>query len=139
MTEMLIALTILAVGILSVGRLFIFSQRHAYYGRAETSAVSLAEEIREKILSNNYDHLITMFHGIDTDDPGSLTLPCQIWADHVSEQLGPSGRGEVAVRDHTQDAEIVEGMVTVVITMSWVENGQTRSLDMQFAVSRMGI
>ena len=139
MTEMLIALTILSVGILSVGRLFIFSQRHAYYGRAETTAVSLAEEIREKIMSDNYDDLITIFNGVDTDNPGSITLPCQLWADHLTQQLGASGRGEVSILDHTQDADITEGMVTVVITISWEESGETRSIDMRFAVSKVGI
>ncbi len=139
MTELLVALTILAVGILSVGRMFIFSQRHAYFGRAETTAVSLAEEIREKIMSDNYDDLISIFDGVDTDNTETITAPCQLWANHVSEQLGASGRGEVLVLDHNEDPEIFEGMLTIDIKISWDENGQTRSVDMRFATSKMGV
>lgn len=139
MTELLVALTILAVGILSVGRMFIFSQRHAYFGRAETTAVTLAEEIREKIMSDNYDDLISIFDGVDTANSETITAPCQLWADHVSQQLGVSGRGEVLVLDHDEDPEIQEGMLTIDITVSWEENGQTRSVDMRFATCKMGV
>jgi prepilin-type N-terminal cleavage/methylation domain-containing protein len=140
LVELLVALAILGVGILSVGRLFIFAQHHASFGREETMAVALAQEIREKILSDNFDDLKTIFDGIDTDDPGSITTPCAIWADHVAASLGAaSGRGTVQVMDHNEDPAITEGMVTALITISWLEEGHTQDVVMRFSVSKMGI
>ena len=140
LTEMMVALVIMAVGILSVGRIFIFSKDHAAYGRQETMAVALAEEIREKIMSDNFDDLITIFDGVDTDSPSSLTTPCQNWAHHLDDNLsGVQGRGRIEVLDETEDAEIFAGMVTVVIAISWVEGGHTESVDMRFSISKMGL
>jgi prepilin-type N-terminal cleavage/methylation domain-containing protein len=140
LTELMIALVIMAVGILSVGRMFIFAKDHAAYGRQETRAVALAEEIREKIMSDNFDDLITIFDGVDTDNPSSLTTPCQTWAQHLEDNLGGvSGRGQIQVLDETQDPEIVAGMVTVVLTISWQEAGKTEAVDMRFSVSKMGL
>ncbi len=140
LTEMMVALVIMAVGILAVGRMFIFSKDHASYGRQETMAVALAEEIREKIMSDNFDDLKTIFDGIDTNSPSSLTTPCQTWANHLEENLGGvEGRGQVEVLDETEDPEIVAGMVTVVITISWMEGGHTETVDMRFSISKMGL
>ncbi len=140
LTEMMVALVIMAVGILAVGRMFIFSKDHAAYGRQETMAVALAEEIREKIMSDNFDDLITIFDGVDTDNPGSLTTPCQTWAQHLQANLGGvGGRGRIQVLDETEDPEIVAGMVTVVITIAWEEAGQTEAVDMRFSISKMGL
>ena len=139
LVELLVALTFLAVGIMSVGRLIVFAQKHAAYGRAETMAVSLAEEIREKILSDNFDDLKTIFDGVDTADPSTLTTPCEDWANHLAADLGPSGRGTISILDHTQDPEIFEGMLTVVIDISWEEDGETKHVGMRFSISKMGV
>ncbi|MBD3235707.1 MAG: prepilin-type N-terminal cleavage/methylation domain-containing protein [Candidatus Eisenbacteria bacterium] len=139
LTELMVAMIIMAVGLLSAGSLFVFSQRHALHGRTETIAVCLAEEIREKILSENFDDLKTMFDNVDTDIPESLTLPCTDWATHVHEGLGPSGRGAVQVLDETEDPEITSGMRTVVVVISWDERGETAEVSLRFSVSQVGV
>lgn len=140
LTELLVALVILSVGILSVGRLFVFAQRHAGHAREESMAVCLAEEIREKILSDNFDDLVTIFDGVDTDNAGTITTPCTDWANHLANGLGgASGRGTIEVMDFTEDPEIVDGMLTVLITISWLESGRSQSLDMRFSTSKVGI
>lgn len=140
LTELLVALVILSVGILSVGRLFVFAQRHAGHGREETMAVCLAEEIREKILSDNFDDLVTIFDGVDTDQPGTITTPCSDWATHLANGLGGvSGRGTIEIMDHTEDPEIVDDMLTALITISWLESGRSHSLDMRFSTCKVGI
>jgi prepilin-type N-terminal cleavage/methylation domain-containing protein len=137
--ELMVAIFLLAVGILAVGRMFIMAQRHATYGRTETMAVTLAQEIREKILSKDFDDLEALFDGVDTQVPGTVTAPCQLWAAHLAAGLGPSGRGRLTVRNPTEDPEIVDGMLTVLIDVSWPENGGTKSAAMHFSLSRMGI
>ncbi len=139
LVELLVTLVILSIGIISVGRLFILSSHHANYGRTETTAVCLINEIREKVLSDNYDDIITIFDDVDTDLPGTITIPCTEWSNHLQAELGTSGRGEITVMSHTEDAEIVDGMVTVKITVSWQESGKDRSLTSQFSVSKMGV
>jgi prepilin-type N-terminal cleavage/methylation domain-containing protein len=137
--ELMIALFMLAIGILAVGRMFIMAQRHATYGRVETVAVSLAQEIREKMLSKDFDDLEALFDGVDTQVPGTVTAPCQLWAAHLATGLGATGRGRLTVRSPAEDPEIVDGMLTVLIDVSWLENGSTKSAAMHFSLSRMGV
>jgi len=139
LVELLVALSILSTGILSVAQLFIFSQRHAHDGRCETQATALAEEIREKVMSENFDDLVSIFDGVDTEYPSTITLPCQEWANHLSERLGAEGRGQVQVLEPIEDPEIVDGMLTIVVTVSWQESGQERSLPLRFSVAQMGV
>jgi prepilin-type N-terminal cleavage/methylation domain-containing protein len=139
LVELLVALFILSIGILSVARLFIFSQHHAFHGRTETQATALAEEIREKILSENFDDLVSIFDGVDTSVPGTVTLPCQPWAHHLAAGLGTGGRGQIQVLRPFEDPEIVDGMLTVTVEISWDESGQARSLPLRFSVAQMGV
>jgi prepilin-type N-terminal cleavage/methylation domain-containing protein len=139
LVELLVALFILSIGILSVARLFIFSQHHAFHGRTETQATALAEEIREKILSENFDDLVSIFDGVDTSVPGTVTLPCQPWAGHLAAGLGMGGRGRIQVLRPFEDPEIVDGMLTITIEISWDESGQARSLPLRFSVAQMGV
>ena len=138
LVELMVALVVLAIGIQVVGRMVVFAQRHATHGREETMAVSLAEEVREKIMSDNFDDLISIFDAMDTDNLASIPTPCQDWADHVLAGLGPGGRATVEVMDENEDPEIVTGMVSVLVTMYWQEGAVTKSLDVRFAVSKMG-
>lgn len=139
LVEMLVALSILSIGILAVAQLFIFSQHHAQNGRIETQATALAEEIREKVMSENFDDLVSIFDGVDTAVPGSVTLPCQEWASHLDERLGPAARGRLEVLQPFEDPEIATGMLTIVVTVSWQESGQDRSLPLRFSVAQMGV
>ncbi len=139
LVELLVALLMLSIGLLSVGRMFVFSTRHAYYGRSETIATTLAEEIREKILSENFDDIVTIFDGVDTDVPETVTTPCQEWKAHLDAGLGPHGRGRIAVHTSAEDPEIVNGMWSVAITIDWAEGAQQRSVTLHFAVSQMGV
>lgn len=138
LVELMVALVLLAIGLLAVGRLLIFSQHHAYHGRSETTAVSLAEEIREKMLSENFNDLPTIFDGVDTSVPGTVPTPCQPWADHLAGELGPSGSGRIEVFGPGEDPEITDGMYSVLIEVSWDQAGETKTVDLRFATSRMG-
>lgn len=139
LVELMVALFMMAIGILAVGRLFVFAQGHASHGRTESMAVSLAQEIREKILSKNMNDLETMFDGVNTNVPETITTPCVEWAAHLDENLGPTGCGEISVLTPAEDYEIVDGMVTVIITITWEEDGHEKTAPMHFSLSRMGI
>lgn len=138
LVELLVAVTLLAIGILSVGQIFAVSARNASYGRTETIAVSLAREIQEKILSESVDQVPTMFNGVDTNDPGSVTVPCTVWAQHLADQLGSSGRGTIRVMDANQDTDLLPGMFSVEIEISWLREGETITVPLRFAITEIG-
>ena len=137
LVEMMITLTIVAIGILAVGQLFIFSQIHARHAREETMAAALAQELREKTLSEPYETVAATFDGVDTDAPDTITAPCQTWADHLADRLGEHGRGTIQVLDHLADPEIVDGMLTILITITWLEAGALQTLEVRFSIARM--
>jgi len=138
MVELLVALVMLSIGVLAVGRLLIFSQHHASQGRRETIAVTLAEEIREKVLSSEFIDLVATYDNVDTRLPGTVTAACAEWAAHVAEQLGSTGAGEIDVLEPSEDPEIVAGMLTMVISVSWEQDGSTRTVPLRFSICRMG-
>jgi len=136
--ELLVATTILAVGILSIGQIFAISSRNASYGRTETTAVALAREIEEKILSESVDQVQAMFDDVDTTNPGTVTVPCQVWAEHLSDQLGPTGRGRIRVRDPVEDPTLLQGMFSVWVEVSWVMHSDTLRVPLHFAITDIG-
>ncbi|MBD3162574.1 MAG: prepilin-type N-terminal cleavage/methylation domain-containing protein [Candidatus Eisenbacteria bacterium] len=137
LVELLVAVTILAIGILSVGQILAFASRNTSFGRTETIAVSLAREIQEKILSEAVDQVPMVFDGVDTAVPGSITTPCQVWADHLSAQL-PNGRGTIDVLSADQDPELLNGMFRVQVNIFWKASGDTVRLPLQFAITDIG-
>ncbi len=139
LVELLVALVMLSVGLLGVGRMIVLSQHHAFHGRSETTAVTLAEEIREKIMSESFSDLVTVFDGVDTSLPGTVTLPCAPWAAHLAQQLGPSGIGRIQVLEAAEDPEISANMRTIVIQISWLQDGERKTVPLRFSISRMGV
>ena len=138
LVELMVALVMLSIGILAVGRLLIFSQRHSAQGRRETIAVTLAEEMREKILCGKFIDLVANFDNVDTRLPATVTLGCQEWATHVNEQLGAGAAGTIQILQPAEDAEIVDGMMTALIQVSWFQDGETRTVPVRFSICRMG-
>jgi len=135
LVELLVAMTILAIGILSVGQIFAISSRNAAYSRAETTAVSLVREVAEKIQSEAVDQVGALFDGVDTAVPGTVTAPCQEWANHLATQMGPTGRGRIWVRDPNEDLELAAGMLSVRIEVSWLSRGDSIRVPLQFALT----
>ena len=138
LVELLVAVTILSIGILSVGQIFAVSSRNATFGRTETMAVGLAREMREKIMCEAFDDVQSVFDGVDTDNPGSVTTPCQLWATHLHDQLGPNGRGTIDVRAPEEDAELMQGMLAVEVEISWKVAGTTYQFPLTFALTKIG-
>jgi prepilin-type N-terminal cleavage/methylation domain-containing protein len=138
LVELLVGLVILAIGIMGIVRLFVFSNEHVIQGRKELVAASLVQEIREKILSETFEDIPSIFDGVDTDIPETVTQPCQAWAQHLAEQLGPGGRGRLDVILPGEDPAIYDNMLGIVIEVSWPAQGQTRSLTMHFALTKVG-
>ncbi len=135
--EVLISLMLIAIAVMSVGQIFAMGSRNVAMGRTETIAVSLVREISEKIMSEPASDLPSMFDGVDTAEPGTLTQPCEIWADHLAAQLGPLGRGRITVRDPEEDLSLLPGMFSVEVDVSWIAHGDTIHVPSRFAVVRM--
>ncbi|MBU2692470.1 MAG: hypothetical protein KJ970_16235 [Candidatus Eisenbacteria bacterium] len=134
----MVSLLILSISIMGVARLFIFSNQHSLSGNKELVAASLIQEIREKILSETFDDIPSIFDGVDTNYDENIPVPCQAWAAHLAAQLGQDGRGRIEILEPGEEAAILDRMVGVVITISWPERGETNDLVMRFALSKVG-
>jgi prepilin-type N-terminal cleavage/methylation domain-containing protein len=136
LVEVMIALVLLAVGVMGTVQVFAVASRHTAHAREETAAVCLAQEIREKIMSEAFDDIHSIFDNIDTNVPATVPTTAATWATHVTAELGPRGRGTVAVSTPANDPAIPNGMVAVTVTVSWREGSQTVSLPLRFNVAK---
>ena len=137
--ELMVAMMFMSVGILAMAQVFRVAERHTGHARMETTAVALSQEIREKIMSESYADIASIFDGIDTDDPGSVPLPAQEWAAHLAAELGASGRGTIEVTTGADDPSLGTGLLDVLITMSWREGDRPISLPLRFLVAKIGV
>ena len=133
----MIALVLLSVGVMATAQVFAIADIHTSHAREETAGVCLAEEIREKIMSEAFADTYSIFNNIDTNVPTSIPTTAATWAAHVASELGPRGRGQVSVRTPTQDATIPNGMIAVTITISWREGARTISVPLRFSVAKI--
>ncbi len=135
LVELLIATFLLSVGVLAVAQVLAVADRHTAAAREETIAVSLVQEIREKMLCQDFSDVVTGFNGVDTNVPGSVTAPAQLWAQHIQAELGHTGRGTIQVLTPAQDNSIAAGMLDATVTVSWSERGQAVSIPMRFVIA----
>jgi prepilin-type N-terminal cleavage/methylation domain-containing protein len=136
LVELMIALVLLSVGVMATAQVFAIANLHTSHAREETAGNCLAQEIREKIMSESFADIRSIFNAIDTNVPASVPAPAATWAAHVTAELGPQGRGTVLVNTPTQDATIPNGMIAVTVTMSWREGSRTVSLPLRFNVAK---
>lgn len=129
---------LLTVGVMATAQMLVVTSRHTSYARDETLAVSLAQEIREKVMSESFADLVSMFNGADTDVAGTISLPAAEWAQHVHDNLGPTARGEVSVDTPLEDPAIPNGMVRVSIRISWQQGDRLITVPLSFHVARTG-
>jgi Tfp pilus assembly protein PilV len=132
----MIAVVLLSVGVMATAQVFAVADRHTSHAREETAAVCLAQEIREKIMSEAFPDIYSIFNNIDTNVPATVPTPAATWAAHVASELGPRGRGQVIVATPATNATIPNGMIAVTVTISWRESGRTVSLPLRFNVAK---
>jgi prepilin-type N-terminal cleavage/methylation domain-containing protein len=138
LVELMVAVVMLSIGILALAQVFAVANRHTSYAREQTAATCLAEEIREKIMSQEYDDIYGTFHGVDTDNPGSVPVVAGDWAAHLASELGAYGRGQIAVDTEDTDPSLAYGMLGVTVTITWRETFGTTTLPLRFAVAKTG-
>jgi Tfp pilus assembly protein PilV len=138
LVELLIAVMFLSVGVLAMAQVFAAADRHAAHSREETIAVALIQEIREKIMSETYADIMSIFNGVDTASSGSISLPASEWAQHVTQRLGTSGRGRIQVWNHASEPSLADGLLDVRITVSWREGSHTITFPLRFLIAKIG-
>jgi prepilin-type N-terminal cleavage/methylation domain-containing protein len=139
LVELMVALIVFTIGILSVGQLSITSKRHTNYAREETMAVALAQEIKERIFSEVFDDVKSIFDNTDTADADTINDSTDEWAAHVGDMFGSNGRGRIQVLDRFDDAAIPDGMYRVEVLVSWTSGTQSHELPLTWLMSKMGL
>ncbi len=139
LVELMVALVIFAVGILAVGQLTITSRRHSNYGREETMAVSLTQEIKERIYSTVFADVKTAYDDVDTDDVDTINDYCDEWAEHIADLFGASGRGTIQVYDNGDDASLPPGLYRVEVVVAWTSGPNTHEIPLTWLMSKMGV
>lgn len=134
----MISVFLLVVGVLGISQVFALSNRHTSNARLETEANNLVQEIREKIMSETFDDIDSIFDGVDTEDESSIPLPAEDWSEHVLERLGPGARGRVSITPSEDDPDLPDGMVRVLIRLNWYEGSGLVELPMEFLVAKIG-
>lgn len=137
LVETMVAVFLLSIGLLGLSQVFSVSSRHTMNSRKETVANSLAQEIREKIMSETFDDVHSIFDAIDTNSE-TLPGPAQDWGSHVVDRLGIGARGQVDVQTPEERADLEDGMLAVVITLSWYEGENLIELPFEFAIAKIG-
>lgn len=138
LVEVMIAVVMLSIGVLAVAQVFAVANQHTSFAREQSAATCLAEEIREKIMSAEYDDVYATFDNIDTNNPSSIPVEAGEWVDHLEAELGAFGRGQVNVDTEDTDATLAHGMLGVTITISWREGFGMTSLPLRFAIAKTG-
>lgn len=138
LVELMVAVFLMTIGVLAVSQVMVVANRHTASSRSEMLANSLAQEIREKIMTETFADIKTIFNGVDTNNAGSVPAPAYDWATHVEERLGPAARGTIVVTDPGDNPDLEYGMVGVVVTLYWKEGANDVSLPVQFAVAKIG-
>jgi hypothetical protein len=133
----MVAVFLLTIGLLGISQVFSVSSQHTMNSRKETVANSLAQEIREKIMSETFADVQSIFDGIDTNSE-TIPGPAQDWAGHVRDRLGIGARGQVDVQTPNERADLEDGMLAVVITLTWYEGTNTVELPFEFAIAKIG-
>lgn len=134
----MIAVMLLGVGVLALAQVFSVANQHTSFAREQTIATRLAEEIREKVMSEPYDNVYAAFNGVDTDNPSSVPEQAQEWAEHLADELGTYGRGQVEVVTPDTDPSLIHGMLGVTVTISWREASGVVTLPVHFAIAKTG-
>jgi len=138
LVEVLVAMVLLGFAMLAMGSLFLSSMEHSRQGRHDMVALNLASEILERMRAVDFDEVEPLFDGMDTADSSSVPSEAREWADHLREELGPTGNATVTVYSEGEKADLTRGLVEVEILLSWTERGRERTAQTSTYLVRMG-
>jgi type IV pilus assembly protein PilV len=137
LVEMLVALVVLAVGMLGVASLFATSLHSGSSAIARMQAVSLATDIADRIRANRRAKGAYAAAGADNGCAGAGAVNCTpaqmaandifLWQRQITQTFpGGTGNGTVAFVDGTP--------ATYTITMTWTDKGGNQTYVLQIQV-----
>lgn len=140
MVEVLVALVVLAIGLLGIAALYLNSLQSGRTAIYRTQAVNLAADLADRIRTNRTAQAAygTLFADAEVEVPGCYTTGGCIDTDLASSdlarwkgtlaQLLPNGQGQVVV---TLPA-IPGNPTNYVVTVQWAEVGEAAPVVFQF-------
>ena len=119
--ELLLALTLFSVGFVGLLRVFPLNRRYLAQSASQTQAIFLAQEELEKVRADSYVNLTVMpayYEPLENVGSSSSADPFNAYQRQTVVTLVDSAGGASAT-------DI--GLKKVQVTVSWIENGTTRS------------
>lgn len=139
MVEVLVALVVLAIGLLGIAALYLSSLQAGRTAVYRTQAISLAADLADRIRMNRtaqaaYGTLFAEDEDVvaacattgGCDDADLAATDLSNWKDEIADQL-PSGQGQVVV---TPPAGVDEP-ASYVVTVQWNEVGEVAPVTFQ--------
>ena len=147
--EVLVALVVMAVGMLGIAALYVEGLRSGRTAIYRTSAISLAADMADRIRANpvgKLDYAANNRGGISTpaDICGSgvcdsTERAAQDWSDlqaAIGDRLPPGAEASISVVD--EDPTNIRALVQYTITIAWPETGQDGMVDYSLSFQRQG-
>jgi type IV pilus assembly protein PilV len=142
MVEVLVALVVLAIGLLGIAALYLNSLQSGRTAIYRTQAITLAADLADRIRMNRtaqaaYGSVFTDVEAADPDcastggctDDELATTDLSIWKAAIADRL-PGGQGQVVV---TLPAAAGEPTI-YVITVRWTELGEATPVNFQLGM-----
>ncbi len=134
LVEVLVAMTILAIGLLGVLAMQTTATRGNAFSNTGSIATHLAEEMVDRIRANAGNNP-GLYNGMDTSGTCPTVAPaagdCADWQQRIADSRLPGAVGTVSV---VQD-QILENSATVTVTLSW---GDGRQVDFTTVLETWG-
>jgi type IV pilus assembly protein PilV len=134
LVEVLVALVVMAVGMLGIAGLYVESLRSTRTAVLRTSAVGLATDMANRIRSNSSEKTAYGGYSKEISDKISVRTPCAdpcsgaaltsfdktSWDYDISQQLPLPATGAIEI----PEGSVATDIIPVTIRLSWPETGQ---------------
>ncbi|NNE08887.1 MAG: type IV pilus modification protein PilV [Gemmatimonadetes bacterium] len=138
LVELMVAMVVMSVGFLAMSHIFMAAMEHSKQGKHDMAALSLANEILERVRATPYEQVYATYDGMTTTDLATIPSEARNWATHAAEEM-PHGEFNVEIYKNGQKSYITEnGILEVEVLASWQERGNTRTMRTSTFIVRMG-
>lgn len=138
LVELMVAMVVMSIGFLAMSHIFMAAMEHSKQGKHDMAAMTLANEILERVRATPYGEIYATYDGMTTTNVATIPVEARNWSTHAANEL-PHGDFDVNVYKNGQKSYITQnGILEVEVLASWQERGNTRTMRTSTFIVRMG-